>query len=717
MTKHNTFSNGEMSRGSPVSLARAEKIVAQCAGLRDPSMPLIFARGERNWRVTYDAGRSWVSIASIDDSPKVLRERIAAAMASPRLASADQEVPQMHNAADFVVWQQAGNRMSVEAADAATNGITVALVVLAAHHGGDVTLSFPFESQSANSDEHEHIADIHVPCARFSSGDLLTERLRTIARTGVSGFGVHVGADDELTRVESAIGGSGLEELRKDLSEFAADTDSDAWLADWLAADDLSGVECAAHVLLSRPINSSWHCCAVERLEMDGLSSSDEVPMVCGAWSQVNDPSDEIACEHSESSLNALFATCRPVPGNPFRGAPSEPRCSCSRYTAEEALAEAGALDEGGEAKASAFAVMLQLAYETILEVHEFGPVHDRVFFAELSERALSVASQGNEDALPVARTALGTVSVLASGLADALIGYGCDPTESLVKEIERELRQMVRVSLLWNAVRTASRLRHYCEQARSKNSVRVPQESYADVVAMVKTMHQSEKSHGGNTRSIDFLGRHLRKARIDRDCMSVPDGKRLRSLTSRALQEFCAQISAMWHEATYGTCALLPDEGWHSPDDGATWMIEVNDDLPRLLVMHGPDFPEPQITLMPPMQGPLMAAWEKRGCADQWALIAERYSSDVATMPVGDIYETCGECGCPLPATESLDYTHCPVCGHAVEVQEITADGKAARSVGAIFADDTAAARAAVDLGHEFVKWRDDLAAATAWI
>ena len=353
-----------------------------------------------------------MSIASIDDPPNALRERIAAAMASPRLVSADKEVPQVHNADDFVVWQQAGNRMSVEAADAATNGITVALVVLAAHHGGDVTLSFPFESQSADSDAHDHIADIHVPCARFSSGAPFTERLRTIARTGVSGFGVNGGGgdddDDELTRVAGAIGGSGLEELRKDLSEFAANTDSDVWLAAWIAAEDLSGVECAAHVLFSRPIGSSWHCCAVERLEMDGLSSSDEASMLCGAWSQVNDPSGENNYADSEKSLNALSATCRPVPGNPFIDMPVEPRCSCSRYTTDEALEEVSDMSEAGEFTFSAYAIALRLAHDALDGIRQFGQAQRKVFFAGLSELALSVASQGNEDALPVAKTAFG---------------------------------------------------------------------------------------------------------------------------------------------------------------------------------------------------------------------------------------------------------------------------------------------------------------------
>ena len=286
-----------------------------------------------------------------------------------------------------------------------------------------------------------------------------------------------------------------------------------------------------------------------------------------------------------------------------------------------------------------------------------------------------------------------------------------------LIEGIESEMRKAAMVSQLWCAARVTKCLSLFCEQAHSKHPVSIQRELYDSVLSELKVVHQSEDLRGENLRSVDALIRHLRKAKPESDAMSVPEGKRLHSLTSRALTALCSRISALWHETTYCAYALLPDEGWHSPNDGATWMIDVNDDLPRLLVIHGPDLPEPQITLMPPMQGPLMTAWEKRGCADQWALIAERYSSDVATMPVGDTYETCGECGCPLPATESLDYGHCPVCGQAVEVQKITADGKAARSVGARFADDTAATRAAVGLGHEFVKWRDDLAAATAWI
>ena len=706
-----------MSRGSPVSLARAEKIVAQCAGLRDSSMPLIFARGERNWRVTYDAGKSWISIASINDSAKTLRERIAAAMASPRLESADDDRPQLRNAEDFVAWQQAGNNLSAEVANATTNGLTVALVVLVAYRSGGVSLSFPFEGDSADSDEGERFTDIHVPCARIPSDNPLTQRLLAIARTGVSVTDADAASEDELDRAAAAIGGDNLDGLRQDLAGFAESTDNDDWLPDWLDLDDLGGVECAAHVLFMRPLGGSWHCCSVERIEVDGIPSADDPHLVCGAWSQVNDPNDENNYADSEKSLNALFATCRPVPGNPFRDMPVEPRCSCSRYTTDEALEEISDMSESGESQFSAYAIVLQLAHVALDGIRQFGQVQREVFFAGLSELAISVASQANEDALPVVKTAFGEVSVLASGLADELIGYGCDPTGVLIEGIERELRKAAMVSQLWCAARVTQCLSLFCEQAHSKRPVSLQRELYDSVLSKLKVIHQSEELRGENLRSVDVLIRHLRKAKPESDAMSVPEGKRLRSLTSRALTDLCSRISALWHEATYGAYALLPDAGWHSPNDGATWMIEVNDDLPRLLVVHGLDFPEPQITLMPPMQGPLVTAWEKRGCADQWALIAERYSSDVAMMPVGDTYETCGECGCPLPATESLDCTHCPVCGHAVEVQKITADSKAARSVGARFADDTTAARAAVGLGHEFVKWRDDLAATTAWI
>ena len=705
-----------MSRDTPVSLARAEKIVAQCAGLRDPSMPLIFARGEHSWRVTYDAGRSWVSIASIEDSAKTLRERIAAAMGSPYLEHDDGGSRPLGTPDEFIAWQQAGNKMSDSDAGAATNGLTVALIVLVVHRSGNVSLLSPFAGEAEIDDEGDQCSVIHVPCAKFVSGEPATQQMIEFAQYGTTGIEADSDAAGDIDAVNEFL--DGMDGLSDDLGEFASSTGVDEWLAAWLGSEDLNDVECATHVLFTRAFDGGWHCCAVEGIYADDGAAEETQPLVCGTWSQMNDPAHEGAYAKSERSLNHLFAICRPVPGNPYAEPPQGPDCSCMRYTAEDVITEASDTTESGEAVESLFGQAHQLAYEALVALDEVREGFSNEQFVELCERLLRFAATNGEDLLPVVSPLCADAAVRISGLMDDLIGYGCDPDETLCDSIEADLDSVSRAALLWCSARSCSLLAANAQRIHGKGPLRI-QKSGNDALVRILTATSEEigDSAADGKRSVDLLLRRLRKAQVDAEYAVVPEGKRLHSLSSKALRDLASCFSAMWHEVAYGAYARLPVEGWHSPNGGGTWMIEVNDDLPRLLVVHGPDFPEPRITLMPPLQGPLMSAWETRGCARSWADIAERHAEEVAMMPVGEIYETCGECGCPLPSDDKMEYASCPVCGNAVAVQSLPVEGKSAHAASAAFSDGTAAAKAAVALGHEFVKWRDDLAASTAWI
>lgn len=706
-----------MSRNSPVSLARAEKIVAECAYLRDASAPLIFARGDDNWRVTYDAGRTWVSIASIDEPASTLRERIAAAMSSPRLQMLDSESLPDAAADDLLASLGMDLDLPSEAADAATDGLVVPVVVLVSHRNGDVSMVFPFLEHPDASDEDDADGTLCVPHVIFEEDRPVTRQLRAIARRGVSGVDADADRADELDAVLAVVDGEDGQGLKQDLIVFSGLAAADTWLGEWLDIDDLSEVENASHVLFARVIGGTWHVRTVEPIKGSGALWDDEHPLICGVWSQVNELEDGEAHAESEGHLNELFLMCRPVPSNPFRGIEALDPTSDSRYTAADACQEVSDLSEYGAQHAETMEQALAFSQQALKGIQsETG--QDREFFSSLSELAMSFpVLSGDEGALSVVETAFAEVSVLASGLMDELIGYGCDPIKELTDAIIDELRDAARTSALWCLARTVSYLRYSCEHSRSKRPVLLPKDLYEAAMRVLNELSHDESLQDENLRSVDMMMRHLRRARPERDSVSVPDGKRMKSLTGRALDDLCSLLSGVWHEAEYGAYASLPDAGWYSPNTGHTWMLQADDDLPRLLVMHGPDFPEPQISLMPPLAGPLMRSWEKRGCADEWSRIVERHTDDVAAMAVGNIYETCGNCGCPLPSTEALEYVPCPVCGEDVAVQALDQEGKAARAVAATFPDDQAAARAAVSLGPEFVEWRDGLAASTAWV
>ena len=96
--------------------------------------------------------------------------------------------------------------------------------------------------------------------------------------------------------------------------------------------------------------------------------------------------------------------------------------------------------------------------------------------------------------------------------------------------------------------------------------------------------------------------------------------------------------------------------QGWRSPN-GDVWCLLGAPQYPRVLASARGK--RCWLMILPPTAGPLMHLWD----ADAYAEMTERVTGESPYLqPVGDAYEKCSNCGCPL--AHSNEMFNCPSCG-----------------------------------------------------
>ena len=103
----------------------------------------------------------------------------------------------------------------------------------------------------------------------------------------------------------------------------------------------------------------------------------------------------------------------------------------------------------------------------------------------------------------------------------------------------------------------------------------------------------------------------------------------------------------------------LALESGWHAEGD-ENWRLLGSPLFPRALVSE--NGARKFIVILPPIEGDLVHMWD----ASEYAAMTERLTGERAVLvALGDSYEKCSQCGCPLAHIDGA--FDCPSCGNTV--------------------------------------------------
>ena len=156
---------------------------------------------------------------------------------------------------------------------------------------------------------------------------------------------------------------------------------------------------------------------------------------------------------------------------------------------------------------------------------------------------------------------------------------------------------------------------------------------------------------------------------------------------------------------ASAGLDVLRSERGWQLGGAGS-WTLGGDPRKPRLVAFSEPTH-ETFLTLLPPLEGPLVETWQ---IPEFWEPVIRAHGGDVAYVPLNDAYSTCSGCGCPL--VEERNVQSCPSCGLTVETAAPEAEAKVLHVGAARFGNAEDGASAAVAVSAPFRAWLSALTA-----
>ena len=161
-------------------------------------------------------------------------------------------------------------------------------------------------------------------------------------------------------------------------------------------------------------------------------------------------------------------------------------------------------------------------------------------------------------------------------------------------------------------------------------------------------------------------------------------------------------------HTTSDGLEALDAERGWQPGADGV-WALSEDPRRPRLIATPAQADRPAALILLPPSEGPLTATWNP----SQWQQRMQHHEPiKVTAVPVGDAYETCSGCGCPLIAEDASQ--NCPSCGRRIRTAVLDEQARGLTAITAHFDTEQAAAQAALAESAGFRAWMLALAAQT---
>ena len=147
--------------------------------------------------------------------------------------------------------------------------------------------------------------------------------------------------------------------------------------------------------------------------------------------------------------------------------------------------------------------------------------------------------------------------------------------------------------------------------------------------------------------------------------------------------------------DAAYACSATLKRliaRGWRHTSSG--WLLGHGDGA-QLRTSTGRG--TVSLVLIPPLSGPTVAHWNPIAASPRWARAA---GTEPDRVTVGQAYETCPCCSCPLPAAPRDSPQHCPMCSEVVVTRRLDGDARGLQALiwtfpGALASDALAAAEA----------------------
>lgn len=120
-------------------------------------------------------------------------------------------------------------------------------------------------------------------------------------------------------------------------------------------------------------------------------------------------------------------------------------------------------------------------------------------------------------------------------------------------------------------------------------------------------------------------------------------------------------------------------------------WCTGGDGRLPRLMLLLSVNgAPGARtMTLLPPIEGPLVAIWDDSGHTERLGDIALSHTDRVMAVPVSSSYSTCSRCKCPLPDEDGA--VRCPNCSALIGTAGLTDTAKQLLSLAMFFTDDKA--------------------------
>ena len=701
---------------SPATVTQAQKMVAEFSRLRPPTTPVVIARDIDGWWAIYDAEANWSDATwhCLGD-PSIqageLKQRVAAVMASE---AEGHDLPEWDIDADVPI--------ALPGAEDDEFGTTlIALVLVAEHPNGTQSLLFPV-MESIESDGESDVEEVfflgsHVrPC-----GPVLGDRLQEIVDAGDhecpnasrrTSKWIHSHTASKVMRKYLP--------LVESLVEYSHDGFFD-YLSFSYQDDDPQAISQAHHFMFIRPPEQGWHCKATHLFsppdDVDGRVCDHE-SLVGRKWRPVTGPNDpDEDKEVLEQELTELLfdgVSTRSSPPDGFAdGDPEGPFCSCVRpdldyfaFTAgEEATAPAArhAIEAIRLARESMEQGKQECRWSSDGQNNDAGTTPAAVVLTE-------AANEAWEADLISLLIGLKNVIALLPAADQECIGFGCDPDEALTGAALKWMEAAEQVAALWLTAAAAHRCIEQVSAYAKKHPVPMSDIGCEEIIADLSHTARSDLRYdpAGAGRAVDLLLRSLSKPRPVDGVRQVSTAGRLRSLAAKTRNAASVALQRAALSDLFGVFADLAERPeWHS-DTGHYWHIREGDDAPSLMLMGRSSQHPPFLMISPPTKGPMAATWELDGHGAHWADVAASYGIDAGITPVGDAYETCPMCGCPLYAEDEPSTTDCPNCGAAVDSMRLDDTAKAAHAVTASFHSDTAAVAAAINLDTEFIAWRD---------
>ena len=700
-----------------VSMARAQKMVAECARFRSPSDPVAIACDLAGWWAIYDAEArwaeaKWVFVAPPDVSAETLKGRIAAVMSSEHLGF---DLPEWDVETDGV--GGAGLLSSGGTADDDDLGaVPIGLVLVAEDVTGNVKLLFPrmVADDDGGGGLEVFVDGVHEFCPEPNLGN----RLREIIDAVGSEWPKPLRQASKWIRSKVA---------RQDLqfvSYVVEDNYEDFFEALPLSFDGIDPVDAVRqvhHVLFVRPPGHGWHCKATHWFGPEDEHDEQwcEMPTILNRpWRPIVEPGDSIDFKESlESELATLLSEAqlaRISPLNEDLEEPDGPSCSCVRPEAD-LVAQLAA-----EPEVAVSARYVLRCIERVRDALTDGalmcapvsgdpdgrePVTAAAVLAEAAE-------QVDDTVLFSVQGILMKVVALLPPPEQECIGYGCDPDEMLIGAARRWLAEAERIAALWLAAATAHECVQRAEGLKKKQPLLIHDADCEQITADLSLA--SKFSQGDHTteagRAVSLLLRPLSKASADKGMRHIQDTARLRSLAAKASKKACEALIDAAMDDMFGVCAdLARRPEWHS-NTGDMWNINEGRDSPAMLLWLDSPQCGPMMMIRPPLRSLPASRWERDESAAHWRDTAASRGIEFRAAPLGNAYETCNECGCPLHAETEPVSVKCPNCGVQAEPMRLDDTTKAAQTLVAVFPTDRAAVEAATKLDSDFISWRDQL-------